>query len=58
MENSLALNCNHNGINCIQKTDAERLCDKVWFTEAQICEWSGMSHSTMHRRLKLLEEKM
>ena len=48
---------NHNGINCIQKTDAERPCDKIWFTEAQICEWSGMGHSTMYRRLKLLEEK-
>lgn len=48
---------NHNGINCIQKTDAERPCDKIWFTEAQICEWSEMSHSTMYRRLKLLEEK-
>ena len=48
---------NHNGINCIRKTDAERPCDKIWFTEAQICEWSGMGHSTMYRRLKLLEEK-
>ena len=57
IENSLVLNSNHNGINCIQKTDAKRSCDKIWFTEAQICEWSGMSHSTMYRRLKLLEEK-
>ena len=48
---------NHNGINCIRKTDAEKPCDKIWFTEAQICEWSEMSHSTMYRRLKLLEEK-
>lgn len=23
---------NHNGINCIRKTDAERPCDKIWFT--------------------------
>ena len=57
MGNSLVFGGNHNGINCIQKTDAERSCDKIWFTEAQICEWSGMSHSTMYRRLKLLEEK-
>ena len=57
MGSSLVLNGNHNGINCIQKTDAERSCDKIWFTEAQICEWSGMGHSTMYRRLKLLEEK-
>ena len=53
----LVFSGNHNGINCIQKTDAERPCDKIWFTEAQICEWSEMSHSTMYRRLKLLEEK-
>lgn len=47
---------NHNGINCIQNNAAERPCDKVWFTEAQICEWSSMSHSTLWRRLKKLEE--
>ena len=48
---------NHNGINCIQKTDAERPCDKIWFTAKQIEEWSGMTNRTLHRRLKLLEEK-
>lgn len=57
MESSLVLNGNHNGINCIQKTGAERPCDRVWFTEAQICEWSGMAHSTMYRKLKILKEK-
>ena len=40
VENSLVLNSNHNGINCIQKTDAERPCDKIWFTAKQIQEWS------------------
>ena len=56
MENSLVLNGNHNGINCIQKTDAERPCDKIWFTAKQIEEWSGMSTKTLWRRLKKLEE--
>ena len=55
MESSLVLNCDHNGINCIQKTDAERSCDRIWFTEAQICEWSGMSKTTLWRRLNKLE---
>ena len=55
MGSSLVLNCNHNGINCIQKTDADRSCDKIWFTEAQICEWSGMSKTTLWRRLNKLE---
>lgn len=57
MSNSLVLRSSHNGINCISNPEAERPCDKVWFTEAQICEWSGMSHSTMYRKLKLLEER-
>ena len=47
---------NHNGINCIQKTDAERPCDKIWFTAKQIEEWSGMSTMTLNRRLHKLEE--
>ena len=47
----------HNDIECALCPTAKHACDRVWFTEAQICEWSGMSHSTMYRRLKLLEEK-
>ena len=47
---------NHNGINCIHKTDAERPCDKIWFTAKQIEEWSGMSTMTLNRRLRDLEE--
>ena len=46
----------HNGINCIQKTDAERSCDKIWFTAKQIEEWSGMSKGTLRNRLIELEE--
>ena len=56
MGNSLVLNGNHNGINCIQKADAERSCDKIWFTAKQIEEWSGMSTTTLWRRLNKLEE--
>lgn len=47
---------NHNGINCIQKTDAGRPCDKIWFTAKQIEEWSGMSKTTLNRRLSKLAE--
>ena len=47
---------NHNGINCIQKTDAERPCDKLWFTAKQIEEWSGMTKGTLRNRLIELEE--
>lgn len=56
IENSLVLNSNHNGIKCIQKTDAKRCCDKVWFTAKQIEDWSGMSTMTLNRRLHDLEE--
>ena len=56
MGSSLILNGNHNGINCIQKTDAERSCDKVWFTVKQIEEWSGMTNRTLYNRLNELEE--
>lgn len=47
---------NHNGINCIRKTDAERPCDKIWFTVKQIEEWSGMTNRTLYNRLNELEE--
>lgn len=52
----LVLGSNHNGINCIQKTDAERPCDKIWFTVKQIEEWSGMCNRTLYNRLSELEE--
>ena len=47
---------NHNGINCIQKTDAERPCDKIWFTVKQIEEWSGMCRKTLDRKIDKLEQ--
>ena len=55
--NELIFGQKHKGIDCALCPTAKRACDRAWFTEAQICEWSGMSHSTMYRRIKLLEEK-
>ena len=55
--NELIFGQKHNDIDCALCPTAKRACDRAWCTEAQICEWSGMSHSTMYRRLKLLEEK-
>lgn len=55
--NELIFGQKHNDIDCALCPTAKRACDRAWFSEAQICEWSGMSHSTMYRRLKLLEEK-
>ncbi len=56
VENSLVLNSNYNGINCIQKIDAERPCDKIWFTAKQIEEWSGMPKKTLWRWLRRIEK--
>ena len=55
MCDSLVLNCNHNGINCIQKTDAERPCDKIWFTAKQIEEALGVNKRTLNRHIETLE---
>lgn len=55
--NELIFGQKHNDIDCALCPTAKRACDRAWFSEAQICEWSGMSHSTMYRRIKLLEEK-
>lgn len=55
--NELIFGQKHKDIDCALCPTAKRACDRAWFSEAQICEWSGMSHSTMYRRIKLLEEK-
>lgn len=55
MENSLVLGGNHNGINCIQKTDAERPCDKIWFTAKQIEEALNVNKRTLNRHIDMLE---
>lgn len=47
----------HNGIQCIEKTDATRPCDRKWFTARQIFEWSGLSQDTLRRKIDLLRQK-
>lgn len=47
----------HNGIQCIEKTDATRPCDCKWFTEKQLSLWSGLPHTTLWRKINLLKEK-
>ena len=56
MTNELVFGSNHNGISCISNPNADRPCDKVWFTVKQIEEWSGMTNKTLYNRLKELEE--
>ena len=46
---------NHNGINCIQKADAERPCDKIWFTAKQIEEALNVNKRTLNRHVETLE---
>ena len=55
MGSSLVLTGNHNGINCIQKTDAERSCDKIWFTAKQIEEALNVNKRTLNRHVETLE---
>ena len=46
----------HNGIDCALFPTAKRACDRAWFTELQIKEWSRMSATTLWRRLEKLEK--
>ena len=46
----------HNGIDCALCPTAKRACDRAWFTEAQIEEWSRMSETTLWGCLKKLEK--
>lgn len=46
----------HNGIECALYPTAKRPCDRAWFTEAQIEEWSRMSTETLWGSLKRLEK--
>lgn len=55
MGSSLVLNCSHNGINCIQKTGAERSYDKIWFTAKQIEEALCVNKRTLNRHIEMLE---
>ena len=46
----------HNGIDCALCPTAKRSCDRAWFTEMQIEEWSRMSTETLWRSLLRLEK--
>lgn len=46
----------HNGIECALYPTAKRACDRAWFTEFQIEEWSRMSMETLWECLKKLEK--
>ena len=46
----------HNGIDCALCPTAKRSCDRAWFTEMQIEEWSRMSTDTLWECLKSLEK--
>lgn len=46
----------HNGIECALCPSAKRACDRAWFTEMQIEEWSRMSTETLWGSLLRLEK--
>lgn len=46
----------HNGIDCALYPTAKRACDRAWFTEMQIEEWSRMSTETLWGSLLRLEK--
>ena len=46
----------HNDIDCALCPTAKRACDRAWVTAKNLEEWSGMSKTTMWRRLSKLEE--
>ena len=54
--NELVFGHTHNGILCAVCPTAKRACDRAWVTAKQIEDWSGMSKTTMWRRLNKLEE--
>ena len=54
--NELIFGHTHNGIQCAVNPTAKRACDRAWFSAKQIEEWSGMSTTTLWRRLNDLEE--
>ena len=46
----------HNGIDCALCPTAKRACNRAWVTAKNLEEWSGMSKTTMWRRLSKLDE--
>ena len=56
ISNELIFGHTHNGIQCAVNPTAKRACDRAWVTAKQIENWSGMSTTTLWRRLNDLEE--
>ena len=56
ISNELIFGHTHNGIQCAVNPTAKRACDRAWFSAKQIENWSGMSTTTLWRRLNDLEE--
>ena len=56
ISNELIYGHTHNGIQCAVNPTAKRACDRAWFSAKQIENWSGMSTTTLWRRLNDLEE--
>ena len=54
--NELIFGQKHNDIDCALCPIARRACDRAWVTAKNLEEWSGMSKTTMWRRLSKLEE--
>ena len=56
ISNELIFGHTHNSVKCAVCPTAKRACDRAWFSAKQIEEWSGMSTTTLWRRLNDLEE--
>ena len=56
ISNELIFGHTHNGVKCAVCPTAKRACDRAWFSAKQIENWSGMSTTTLWRRLNDLEE--
>ena len=54
--NELIFGQKHNDIDCALFPTAKRACDRAWVTAKNLEEWSGMSKTTMWRRLSKLDE--
>ena len=56
ISNELIFGHTHNGVKCAVCPTAKRACDRAWFSEKQIEEWSEMSKMTLWRWLEKLEK--
>lgn len=54
--NNFDFNAEHNGIQCAKMLNAERACDRVWFSAKNVETWSGMSTTTLWRWLQRLDK--